>query len=260
MVTLYFTLTGLFGLVIGSFLNVVIYSLPRHIGFVAGRSVCTHCSNQLRWYHNIPVVSFLVLRGKCGFCKKPISWRYPLVESVNSLLWVFLLLQSGLNWSFVVYCVTASLLIVVFFIDLDFRIIPDVLTLPGIVLGLAVSFLPHGLGFVNSLLGVLVGGGALYLIAILGDWLFKKESMGGGDIKLAAMLGSLVGWQKILLIFMASAVIGIVISGLMMLISARLRQERIVPFGPFLALAALLAMVYGDRIIHFYVHTILALP
>ncbi len=260
MATLYFVLAGLFGLIVGSFLNVLIYRLPRKIGFVASRSQCRHCGHQLKWYHNIPVLSFIVLRGRCGFCCEPITWRYPLVEIVNALLWVFLFNEFGLSWSFAVYAATASTLVAVFFIDLDFQIIPDSLTLPGIAVGLAVSFLPQGIGIFNSLLGMIVGGGALYMIALLGDWLFKKESMGGGDIKLAAMLGTLVGWQKILLIFMGSAVIGLVISLFMMTVSARLRKERVVPFGPFLALAALMAIAYGDRIIHFYVHTILALP
>ena len=120
------------------------------------------------------------------------------------------------------------------------------------LLGLAVSMIPGGIDIVNSAIGLLVGGGSLYLVAMLGDWLFKKESMGGGDIKMAAMLGAFLGWQKVLLIFISSAVIGLVVSLVMMMFSAKLRQNRVVPYGPFLALAAMLAILYGDVLIDYY--------
>jgi len=128
------------------------------------------------------------------------------------------------------------------------------------IIALGVSLIPGGIGIVNAAIGLLVGGGALYLIVLLGDWLFKKESMGGGDIKMAAMLGAFLGWQKVLLIFISSAVIGLVVSLALMAFSARLRRERTVPFGPFLSVAAMLAMVAGDRIIDFYVTNFLTLP
>jgi leader peptidase (prepilin peptidase)/N-methyltransferase len=259
MDTLTYTLVGLLGLAIGSFLNVIIYRAPRKIGFVLQRSACPHCGKQLRWYHNIPVVSFAFLRGRCAFCSKRISWRYPAVELLNALMYLYFAWKVGLGFPFLAYCFISSALIVIFLIDIEFQIIPDIITLPGIALGLAISFAPQGLGIVSSLIGLAVGGGALYLIAILGDFIFKKESMGGGDIKMAAMLGSFVGWQKVLLIFMSSAVIGLVASLGLMAASAKIRRERIIPFGPFLALAAMLAIVYGDRIINYYLHTILRL-
>jgi len=252
METFIFIWVFLFGLAIGSFLNVVIYRVPRHKNFLMSRSVCPYCSHQLKWYHNIPMVSYLFLKGKCAFCKHPISFRYPLVEIINALVYVFFFWQWGMSINFFIYVILSSVLIVIFFIDLDFQIIPDVITLPCIVVGLAVSFLPGEIGIVKSLLGLLVGGGALYLIALLGDWLFKKESMGGGDIKMAAMLGAFVGWQKVILIFMSAAVIGLVVSVVLMLFSSQLRQKRIIPFGPFLAMAAMLSISYGERIINFY--------
>lgn len=250
---------GLIGLAIGSFLNVLIYRLPRKKNFVLERSICPHCQTTLKWYHNIPLVSFVFLRGRCAFCSKPISFRYPLVELVNALIYLYFLSELGLSVTFLAYAFVASALIVIFFIDLEFQIIPDVITLPGMVVGLAVSLTPGGIGIVNSLIGLVVGGGALYLIALLGDFLFKRESMGGGDIKMAAMLGAFLGWQKVLFIFMASAVIGLAVSLALMLVSAKLRRERVIPYGPFLALAAMLAIVYGDRILSYYVHSVLGL-
>ena len=257
MTALLLTFTGLYGLVIGSFLNVVIYRIPRPVKFFGQRSACPGCNTQLKWYHNIPVMSWLVLRGRCGFCRQPISMRYPLVELLNAALYLMLAWRFGFTWEFAAFAVLGSMLIAIFFIDLDFQIIPDVISLPGIVIGLAFALAPGGITILDSITGVLVGGGSLWLIAILGDWLFKKDSMGGGDIKMAGMLGAFLGWQKILFIFMASAVIGLVVSIALMAFSAKLRQERVVPFGPFLAMAALLAIMYGDRLINLYTSTFL---
>ena len=167
--------------------------------------------------------------------------------------------EQGWSIDFGIFVFLTSVLIVIFFIDLDHHIIPDTITFSGIVLGLGVSLAPGGVSPLQSLIGLLIGGGSLYLVALLGDWLFKKESMGGGDIKMAAMLWAFLGWQKVLLIFLASAVIGLVVSIVIMSFSARLRQTRVVPFGPFIALAALVAIVWGDFLIAFYVHNFLHL-
>lgn len=247
----------MFGLVIGSFLNVLIYRIPLKKQFVKGRSACPGCGALIKWYQNLPVISYLFLRGKCAACKARISFRYPLVELLNALAYIYFCYRFGWTTDLAVFAFLASVLIVIFFIDLDHQIIPDVITLPGIILGLAVSFLPGGLGILPSFIGVLVGGGALYLVAILGDWLFKKESMGGGDIKMAAMLGAFLGWQKVLFVFMASAAIGLVVSIGLLMVSAKLRETRQVPFGPFIAIAAMLAVVWGDQIIAFYVDNFL---
>ena len=252
-------LAALAGLVIGSFLNVVIHRVPRKIGFVAGSSRCPHCNEPLRWFHNVPVLSYLVLRGKCATCSQRISFRYPLVELLNAGFYLYCYWHLGISIQSISLALLSSALLVIFFIDLDFQIIPDSITLPGMILGLAVSLDPDGLGIVNSLIGLVVGGGALYAIAILGDWLFKKESMGGGDIKMAAMLGAFLGWQKILLVFMSSAIIGLVVTIALMFFSAKLRRERLVPFGPFLSAAAVLALVAGDQIIDFYVTNFLSI-
>lgn len=252
MDTIILVWVGLFGVVVGSFLNVVIYRLPLNKGLVAGRSKCPHCGNQLKWYHNVPLLSFAALRGKCVFCRKPISWRYPLVELLTGCAYIYFYWYLGFNPTFFVWILFASALIVIFFIDIDHQIIPDSITLPGIVLGLAASFLPGGIGIKSAAIGFLVGGGSLYLIALLGEWLFKKEAMGGGDIKMAAMLGAFLGWQKVLLVFISSAAIGLVVSSVALLFSSRVRESRMIPFGPFLALAAMISVLYGDQIISYY--------
>lgn len=250
---------GLFGLVVGSFLNVVIYRMPRMVAVSKGRSCCPSCDRQLRWFHNIPILSYLFLRGRCAFCSEPISVRYPLVELANSLLYLYCFSRFGFSWEFVIFAYLSSALLAIFFIDLEFQIIPDLITLPGIILGLAAAFVPGGLGIIGALVGLAAGGGSLYLIALLGDWLFKKESMGGGDIKMAAMLGAFLGWQKILLIFLSASIIGLVASIALMAFSEKLRRTRLIPFGPFLATAAMLAIVYGQQIIDFYVVSFLRL-
>lgn len=257
MDALFYAYAVIFGLVFGSFLNVLIYRLPRNKGIVFERSACPKCSHQIAWYHNIPLLGYLWLRGKCAHCKQPISIRYPLVEAVNAAMYCFFLWRFGATIDAVIFSTLGSALLVIFLIDAEFQIIPDSITLPGIVVGLGVSFIPDGLTPVQSLVGILVGGGLLYLIALGGDFLFKKESMGGGDIKMAAMLGAFLGWQKIILIFMTSAVVGLIVSLVMLAFSAALRKERLIPFGPFLSIAAVIAVAYGDQIIRFYVDNFL---
>ncbi len=252
MNTLTFVLVGLLGLSIGSFLNVVIYRLPNKTFFKSGRSVCRSCDQQLKWYHNIPLLSYLFLRGRCAFCHERIAIRYPLVELLNTAGYLYFFSYLGLHWSFAVWAAMVSALLVIFFIDLDHQIIPDSITLPGMVLGLAASFLPGGIGIIHALIGLVVGGGSLYVIAVVGELLFKKEAMGGGDIKMAGMLGAFLGWQKVLLVFITSAAIGLVVSIVVMAFSSKVRETRMIPFGPFLALAALVAIIYGDRIIDYY--------
>lgn len=253
MELIFYAYAIILGLVFGSFLNVLIYRLPRNKPVVLARSACPKCGHLIAWYHNIPLLGYLWLRGKCAACKKPISIRYPLVEAANAAMYCFFLWRFGLSIDAVIFAALGSALLVIFLIDADFQIIPDSITLPGIVAGVAVSLIPGGLTVVQSLIGVAVGGGVLYLIALGGDFLFKKESMGGGDIKMAAMLGSFLGWQKVLLVFMTSAVVGLVVSIVMMAFSKALRKERLIPFGPFLSIAAVIAVAWGDQIIRYYV-------
>lgn len=242
------------GAIFGSFLNVLIYRLPHKIKIGASRSICPLCKNKIKFYDNIPILSFLILGGKCRQCRQKISWRYPLVEILNGAGYAFLFGMFGLSVPFFIYAYLTSVLIVIFFIDYDFQIIPDVISIPSMVIGLGLSLAPGGIGIVSSAVGFVVGGGVLYLIAALGDWLFKKDSMGGGDIKMAAMLGAFLGWQKVILIFFGSAGIGLVVSIIIMLFSSKLRSSRVIPFGPFLAIAAFIAIIFGDKIIAFYIN------
>lgn len=247
----------LFGLAVGSFLNVVIYRLPRGKKIVLDRSACPHCGRTIPFYHNIPVISFILLGGKCRFCREQISWRYPLVEIVNGALYLLFFHLDGLILRLPFHFFLASTLVAIFFIDLEFQIIPDKITLPSLAIGLIGALIAPPPGIAQALIGAVVGGGGLLLVAYLGEWLFKKEAMGGGDIKMAAMMGAFVGWQKVLLIFMGGAFIGMIVSLVWMAVSKKIRQERLIPFGPFLALAALMAVVYGDQIIRFYLGTFL---
>lgn len=244
---------GLLGLAVGSFLNVLIYRLPRNKKIVFERSACPKCGKPIPFYHNIPLLSFIILGGKCRDCKARISLRYPLVEFLNAAAYIYFLYMDGITAAWLAHAYLASSLIVIIFIDLEFQIIPDKITLPGMVLGLIASLFVSPPGIVNAAIGFVVGGGALLALAYLGEWLFKKEAMGGGDIKMAAMLGAFVGWQKVLLIFVGGAVIGMVVSIIWMLVSKKVRSERIIPFGPFLAMASFVVIAYGDPIIQFYV-------
>ncbi|HSG98463.1 MAG TPA: prepilin peptidase [candidate division Zixibacteria bacterium] len=246
------TLSAVLGLMIGSFMNAVIYRLPRKITLGLSRSRCPHCDQQINAWDNIPLASFLILRGRCRACRGPIHWRYPLVEALNAGLYVWLYFLLGPTWQWAMTCALGSALLAIIFIDIEHYIIPDAITLPGLVIGLAYSLTPEGIGVTSALLGALAGGGGLYLVAALGDLLFKKESMGGGDIKMAAMLGAFVGWQKILVVFIGSALLGTVVSALILPFSKSFRTTRMLPFGPFLALAGLIAALYGDQLIGAY--------
>jgi leader peptidase (prepilin peptidase) / N-methyltransferase len=219
------------------------------------RSRCPHCGHQIAWHENIPLISYLFLLGKCSACKVGISPRYPFIELITAATYLYLFLQFGLSMQLAVSALVATSLIVIFFIDLDYYIIPDVITYPGLAIGLAVSFLPGGIGIVPALVGALVGGGSLYAVALLGQFLFKKESMGGGDVKMTAMLGAFLGWQNVVLIFLLSAVIALVVSLVIMAVSAKFRQSRMIPFGPFIAVAAAIAMTHGHDLISMYLAT-----
>ncbi|MGB2696943.1 MAG: prepilin peptidase [Candidatus Zixiibacteriota bacterium] len=240
------------GLAVGSFLNVCIYRIPEGKSIFFPGSHCPQCSKKIRFYDNIPVLSFILLRGKCRFCGSRISIQYPLVELLTAFLFIAAYLWQGLSLGFVSTLVLGSLLIIVFFIDIKHRIIPDVITLPGIVIGLGFALISPQIKILDSFLGLLIGGGVLYLLAILGELLFKKESMGGGDIKLAAMLGAFLGWQKLFLIFFLSAFLGSIIGILAIQLSSKVKEHRTIPFGPFLALASFAALFWGERIIKAY--------
>jgi leader peptidase (prepilin peptidase)/N-methyltransferase len=240
----------LLGLAIGSFLNVCIYRIPRRQSLNHPPSRCPHCGNQLRWVDNIPVVSYLVLGGRCRKCRKGISVRYPLVELLT--MGLFLLHYSVFDWTplLAVRLLFACAMVVLFAIDLEHQILPDVITLPGIVAGLLFSlFLPPGA--MSALLGAVAGGGVLFLIAEAWSRLRNVEAMGFGDVKMLAMIGAFLGVKLVLLTFVLSSFIGGLAGGLLIL-SGRGTMASKVPFGTFLAVAALIASLYGDGMVNWY--------
>jgi leader peptidase (prepilin peptidase)/N-methyltransferase len=253
MSTIILILVIVIGLALGSFMNVCIYRIPLKKSILFPNSFCPECGAKIRAWDNIPLLSFILLKGKCRKCKTKISLQYPLVESVTSAFIVIAYLQYGLDWEFAARSILCLLLIAIFFIDLKHRIIPDSVTLPGLALGLFFSLFVESPSVSSSLMGILVGGVLFYVSAILGELLFKKESMGGGDIKLAMMLGAFLGWQKILLVFLLSALLGTMVGSAAMLFSKEVKKTRMIPFGPFLALGSVLAIFLGDMLISAYI-------
>ncbi len=244
-------MTFIFGAIIGSFLNVCIYRLPLEHSIVRPSSRCPTCDKPIKAIDNIPILSYLFLLGKCRQCRTHIPARYPLVETLNGLGYCLLLWKFGLDWSTLIYAALYSALLVVTFIDIDHQIIPNEITLPGMVLGLLAAGLVLPLGFQDALIGMLLGGGLFYLIADLSERILKQEGMGGGDIKLIAMIGAFLGWQNVLVTIFLGALFGSVAG--IFLILARGRSRRIpIPFGPFLAMAAVSAIFWGNDILIWY--------
>lgn len=241
------------GAVLGSFLNVLIYRVPRGRSIVRPPSSCPSCGSRIRPWDNIPLVSYAILRGRCRACGDRIPARYPLVELLSALLPVALHTTHGFTPQFWIYWVLGCVLIVLSFVDLDQRILPDRATLPGLVAGLVVAPLAGLTSWAGSLVGAAVGGGALYLIALLGAAVFRKESMGGGDIKLAAMLGAFLGWQLIVLSLFVAFLIGSIVGVGAIAVKGR-DWDHTVPFGPFIAIGAGVGMIWGWRIVDWYLH------
>jgi leader peptidase (prepilin peptidase)/N-methyltransferase len=239
------------GAVIGSFLNVCIYRLPAGESIVYPASRCPVCRTPIRWYQNIPILSFLALRGRCASCRTPISVRYPLVEALNGILFVLVLLRFGLHWATAVYWLFSAALVTITFIDLDHQIIPDVISLPGIVVGFFCSFLLPQLSWLDSLFGILLGGGSLLLVAEVYQRLTGKDGMGGGDIKLLAMLGAFLGWKAVLPVIFLSSLMGTLV-GIPLMLIRRADGGLPIPFGPFLAAAAMIYLLWGPALVGWY--------
>ncbi len=241
----------LFGAVIGSFLNVCIHRLPREESVAWPASHCPTCRKPIAWYDNIPIVSYLVLRGRCRACQSPISIRYPLVETANAIGYVGVFWMFGFTAIACAYAALVSALVVVTGTDLSHTMIPDAVTLPGIVVGLLCAALILPISVMESLTGILVGGGLLWFLAWISPYVFGKEGMGGGDIKLMAMVGAFIGWQPVLLAIMIGSFLGSMIGGTLMISGVISRREPI-PFGPFLAIGSLLALVFHQPLFEWY--------
>lgn len=240
-----FFILGL-GLIWGSFFNVCIARIPDRKSLLT-RSACPKCGNKIPWFANIPVLSFIYLRAKCLNCKNPISIQYPLVEIATAILFLGLFYQYGLSWQFFSYTVLASNLLVISVIDLYLQIIPDELSLSGIVVGFLLTFLTQDVLWWESLLGILMGGGSFLLVAILYEKVAKREGLGGGDIKLLAMIGAWLGYKAVLPTIIVSSALGSVIGVALILFKGR-DFKTAIPFGPFLAVGAMVYLFWGKAI------------
>lgn len=239
------------GTLLGSFANVCIYRLPQRLSVVFPGSHCPCCQEALRPWHNIPLLSYMLLRGQCATCKTAISLRYPLVELGNGLLYVLLYHYYRFSAPGVVFALFATALLIVSCIDIAYTIIPDAITLPGIMVGICTSLWLTPVGVGNAVLGILVGGGLFLLMAVLSVAILQREGMGGGDIKLIAMIGAFLGWHAVLVTIFLGAVLGALVGTALILLRRQGRKEP-VPFGPFLAIGALLAMARGETILTWY--------
>lgn len=243
------------GAIIGSFLNVCIYRLPRGESIVMPPSSCPNCKRNILWYDNIPVVSYLLLGARCRFCKARISFRYFLVEVLTAIFLVLLYAAFKEDMArFYAYSVLGCCLIVATFVDFEINEIPDEVSIGGLVVGLVLSFafpsiFAGGMSNLSSLresaIGALAGGASIYLMGFFGELVFKKEAMGGGDVKLMAMIGAFLGWRLVIFTFFLAPLFGSIV-GLIL----KIRDGReIIPYGPYLSLAAIVAIFFGNRIL-----------
>jgi leader peptidase (prepilin peptidase) / N-methyltransferase len=262
-----------FGLVIGSFLNVVILRMPLEISISTPRSRCPQCKQLIRWHDNIPVLSYFMLGGRCRHCTKKISLRYPFIEALNGLVSVLLYLKFGLSVEWAIFLAFSGALIALAFIDLDHRILPDLITLNGIWIGVLTSIYlaqpsplivrlvrfagiesagPRVIALMGSLLGAIVGGGLLWVVGEAYFRLRGVEGMGFGDVKMMAMVGAFLGAPLALLTIMVGSLLGSVI-GLAFIRFTRKTRQYELPFGTFLSFAGIVAVVYGEDIVRWYI-------
>ncbi len=247
------------GIIVGSFLNVCIHRIPKEESIVKPASHCPSCKNKLKPKDNIPILSWLLLRGKCRYCGEKISVRYPVVELLNGVLYTAVIAKFGPGFESAVYMPFMSIFIIITWIDLDHMIIPDVFSLTGAVIALLIPVTLHFTGrqglwpisITESFTGCVVGGGILLTIAASYYLLKKKEGMGIGDVKLMALIGALLGWKKAVMTIFLGSFLGTFIMA-PFLLSSRLSREKPIPFGPFLIIGAVAALFFGDMIIEWY--------
>jgi len=240
------------GFILGSFLNVCIYRIPLKKSIINPPSSCPVCGTAIKFYDNIPVISWLILKGCCRNCSSHISARYPAVEIIAGIISLALFFRYGLVLPYFLYLIFMLALIVISFIDFDHMIIPDVISIPGIIAGFAASFLLSDLKWSESLIGIIAGGGILFLTAFMFEKITGKKGMGGGDIKLLAMIGAWLGWKLLPVTIIVAALTASVCGGLFILLSKKDTQTRI-PFGPFLSYAAIVCFFFGHDIITWYI-------
>ena len=247
-----YILVGLVGLCVGSFLNVVIYRLPEGMSLVKPKSHCTKCNYELKWYDNIPVLSYIILGGKCRNCKAHISFRYTAVELANMLLW---LLSALLFWKqnialSIIYMAVISVFICVFFIDLEHKIIFDRFQIILLCLGVACIFLDKSVSWYSHLIGGVAGFAVFFLLAFLFEKIVKREGLGGGDVKLSGVSGLILGWEKLLLSLLIASLLAVIVIAIFS--KSKDEKNREFPFAPFLTVGFTAAMLFGSRIISWY--------
>ncbi|MBF0619730.1 MAG: prepilin peptidase [Candidatus Omnitrophica bacterium] len=249
----------MFGTMIGSFLNVCIVRWPLEKSVVFPGSHCPSCKAPLHWYDNIPVFSYIALQGKCRQCKAGINIRYMGVELLTGCVFLATLWHWGLSWVLVPYLIMFCGFIVATFVDFEHRIIPDEVSIGGMIVGLVLSpLIPqiHGTSIwwqalLQSGIGVLVGGGSIYLMGVIGEWIFKKEAMGGGDVKLMAMIGAFMGWKLALLTFFLAPFMGAIIG----IIEKIRTKDSAIAYGPYLVAGAVISLVWGEQLLHWWLAT-----
>jgi len=239
------------GAAIGSFLNVLIIRIPEGQSIILPSSYCPKCGQAIRVYDNIPIISYILLRGKCRDCHEKISMQYPIVETITALMSLLLLLKFGLSFKYLSSFIFICALIVITFIDLRNQIIPDVISLPGIPVFFFLAVFCMNLTVWESLLGILIGGGCLFAVAFLYEIITKREGMGGGDIKLLAMLGAFLGWKSLFFILFVSSLLGAVVGVSAMIIKGQ-NMKYAIPFGPFLSIAAAAYLFVGADAMKFW--------
>jgi leader peptidase (prepilin peptidase)/N-methyltransferase len=238
----------IFGAVIGSFLNVCIYRIPRSKSIAKPNSFCPSCEKPIKYYDNIPIVSYILLGGKCRHCNTKISMRYPFIELMTAVVFLMISRRWGLSYESFIQMFFVSLLIVISVIDYDFQIIPDILSIGGLVLGLLIAFVRPGFRFMDAFYGVLLGGGVLFVIAYGYQLIMKREGMGGGDIKLLAMIGAFTGLKGVIFSLIGGSIMGTLVGIPLMLIKKE-NTKYAIPFGPFLSLAAFFYLFIGTNIV-----------
>lgn len=243
-------LSFILGLIVGSFLNVCIYRLPREQSIIWPPSSCPHCGHRLKWYELIPVISFFLQKGRCIYCKESISLQYPAVELVTGLIFLFLYIKYGLTWTYISYLFLSCLLLVSAFTDALHWKIPDQVTIPGMAAGLILSFLNPAITPMQSLTGLLLAGGVLLLVGLI-----SRGGMGGGDIKLMGMVGAFTGWMTAVSVIFIAAMIGSIYGIVMILLKKKGRKSR-VQFGVFLVIAVMLMLFFGNSLKDWYIQLI----
>jgi len=241
----------IFGACIGSFLNVCISRMPDSESIVSPGSKCPKCQSAIRFYDNIPIFSYLWLFGKCRSCAQIIPLRYPVVELLTGTMAVLVLAYFGATADALIYFALICAFIIIIYIDLDHQLIPDIITLPGILIGFLASFILETPTYMDSLIGLLLGGGILFAIAWGYYLVTGKEGMGGGDIKLLAMIGAFLGWQGVCFTIFLASITGTLAGGLLMLF-ARKNLKFALPFGPFLSIGAIAYLFLGPQLIAWY--------